>query len=200
MGPLQISSAELGFNPGRDGFGFSFGFGFNNPSFELPLNQYSQNVGGNNYVEVGDNEVKVNPNSGLLDDLLQEAHVKVGLKREREEDFGLQWDISSSENSSTGMKKEESEEEKLNLNSKELSNIMDMIPALVQVPSWSNDGGAESSAPQSSAASIDDNYNGFDDQMPQPPSFTAVNATNYEDDDGNWNPECYNWDNLPRIC
>ncbi|KNA12789.1 hypothetical protein SOVF_122760 [Spinacia oleracea] len=203
VGPLHISSAGFGFDPGREGFGFcSPGF------FELPSNQFSQNVSGNNYIKMElDNEVKVNPNlgrtnSGLLDDLLQESHVKVSLKREREDDCGLQWDVSSSENSSTGIKKEELEDEehKLNFNSQDLSNILELIPTLVQAPKWCNNGSAESSAPQSSAVSIDDNYNGFDDQMPQPPSFTAVNNTSYEDDDGTWNPECYNWDNLPRIC
>ncbi|XP_021755738.1 transcription factor MYB97-like [Chenopodium quinoa] len=213
MGNPVFSPSHMG--PLSAGFGYDPGFGFGGPGFELPSIRLTQNdqSGGNVYVKVEeDDQVKVNnnnnpnvvgrTNSGLLDDLLQESHVKVGVKREREEDFGLHWDISTSENSSNGIKKEkmDGQEQKMNFNSQDLSNILELIPTLVQAPSWCNEGGAEGSAPQSSAVSIDDNYNGFDDQMPQPPSFTAVDNTNYEEDDGNWNPESYNWDNLPRIC
>lgn len=100
-----------------------------------------------------------------------------------------------------GNKKEELEDQLINIDSQDLSNILELIPSLVQAPSWCNESGGESSAPQSSAVSTDDNCNVFDDQMPQPPSFAAMNNTSFEDDDGDdWNPGFYNWDNLPRIC
>ena len=55
-------------------------------------------------VNIDANNNVVRTNSGLLDDLLHEAQEKIGggsLKRQKVEcDF--QWDISSSENSSTG--------------------------------------------------------------------------------------------------
>ncbi|KAL2922773.1 Transcription factor GAMYB [Bienertia sinuspersici] len=216
--PLHISPMGFGFELGRRLEFNSFGFG--NPSFdnELPSNQYNQSNnnyvnGNNNHIEV-ENQVKVNNNnhpnvgrannSGLLDDLLHEAHVKVGFKKETiEDDVGFQWDASSSENSSTRLKKEESEEKQLNFGSHDLSNILELIPSLVQVPTWCDDGGAESSAAQSSAVSTNDNYNnGLDDQLPQPPSFTDLNAADYDDDDdgGDWNSGSYTWDNLPKIC
>ncbi|KAL2944610.1 Transcription factor MYB33 [Bienertia sinuspersici] len=156
VGPIQMG---FGFEPGRISE-FDY-FGFGNPNFdELPSNQFNQSNsnnyvnGNNNYMEV-ENQVKVNNpnvgrtnnNSGLLDDLLQEAHVKVGFKKETiEDDVGFQWDVSSSENSSTGVKKEEAEEQQLNFDSQDLSNILELIPSLVQVPTWCNDGGGESSA------------------------------------------------------
>ena len=87
--------------------------------------------------------------------------------------------------------KDQSEEE-VKYDYQDLPNILDLIPSLVQVPEWCNNGDAESSAAQSSAVSTDDNYKGFHDHNPQLPSFD-------HDADGDWNPGCYNWDNLPKI-
>ena len=107
MGSFQMNSIGFGLQSGQK-MDFDPGFGLGNPSFELPSNQYNQNVGGNyDHLEMEDEIIKDNlnmgrTNSGLLDDLLIEAQKKVCVKRERDDDFALHWDVSSSENSCTG--------------------------------------------------------------------------------------------------
>lgn len=190
-----LTQIELG-DLGLDRCGSSTDF--NGLNFELPSNQLYQNVTDDDddpdeEPKINANLGRTNSNSGLLDDLLHEAQEKVRsgrLKREREDCGDLQWAISSSQNSSTRVKKEESEERQLNSMNEDLSDLLELIPSLVQVPAWCDDGGGrESSVGQSSVISTDDNCNG--DQLP---SFPA------DDDDDYWNRSCSTWDNLPRIC
>ncbi|XP_074320254.1 uncharacterized protein LOC141657041 [Silene latifolia] len=226
MGTFQFSSTGVGVGVGS-GYGFesgqvfqprfgSEGLSFSNPNgnFELPSNQHDQNVTINHQEVIDNNKVNnnndnPNPNvgrtkSGLLDDLLQEAQIKVagrGIKRERE-DYGLQWDDPTSENSFTGIKKEEPEGQQQNSGNDDLSNILDLIPSLVRAPGWCNDGGGSESPIGQSATSVVSSENNYDelDMMPQPPPLPALSPSDYEDNGGDWNPISCNWDNLPRIC
>lgn len=182
---------------------------FDGLCYELPSNQYCQKVTDDDleYEEVkidASNNV-VRTNSGLLDDLLHEAQEKIGggsLKRQKVE-CGFQWDISSSENSSTGIvKKEESEEQQMTPTNDDLLNTLELIPSLVRVPNWCSDGCQESSVGQSSVVSPDDNYNGLDHLLQLSP-FSAASPINYDhvnEDDDNRNSSRYAWDNLPGIC
>ncbi|KAK9689263.1 hypothetical protein RND81_09G047200 [Saponaria officinalis] len=217
--PSQMGSFQLNSNGFGSGYGFdsgqvpmtrfgSEGFNFDTPrNFELPSNQYDQNETYDHEVvsEVKDNN---DPNvgrtkSGLLDDLLQEAQIKAtgrGVKRERE-DCGLQWDVSTSENSFTGIKKEEFEGQQLNSEKEDISNLLDLIPSLVHVPEWCNDGGGGDSPVDQSASITSIEINNDDDKTVQPPLPTVMSTSDYEDngDDWNNNDNSYSWDNLPRI-
>ncbi|XP_074290757.1 uncharacterized protein LOC141617458 [Silene latifolia] len=199
MGVFQLRPGGFGFDSGQvppvrfDSEGFNFD---NLGNFELPSNQ---NVTSDEEMVVLVDKVKVdidNPNvgrtkSGLLDDLLQEAQIKVanrGVKRERN-DCGLQWDVSASDTSCTGMKSEKPEDKRLNFGKEVLPDILDLIPTQVESPESCHGGG------ENPVVSIDDQIQ----QGAQPP-LPVLSTSDYEDDGDDWNPSCYTWDNLPTIC